>query len=343
MRVGFCSYYRKSENVYLSLRLAEFCREEGHEISIFSVYDRINQVHPRWDKRVVSPKKQSYLSWVKANQWTIWTEAMPSFFPQLASKNGSKTALLGLWDCVSEEYKDHYQMTDVLVCPCQEACHVFRDAFGLSNIHFIPWDPGLPLTRKSKLIDPSRLKLLVVLNEHQVSRIHPEILNTMWRVDITLIHGPKSLNGLGFRAVKRISDVFAASGQFTRVSDGKLLREDMASKYGKHDLLVWPSELEGAGLTGLECLSMGTPVLAYDLPPMSGFLKDGKNAALVGCELAYNWLGTPSAKADPQAFEEALTSLLNDRTRLVELSKFSRLGLPQRREKFVSGWRSILG
>ncbi len=237
-----------------------------------------------------------------------------------------------------------------MVCPIRQGTDVLRESLALTNCRYIPWDNGLPTTRKSVLVDGARIKVLIPLLDWTTSSVDPEILNVVWRtlhkcpyVDITFVYCPRGFRVGDYKAIKRIEKLFGASGQFRSISDRKLSRDDILTLYGRHDLTVWPSEQEGFGSVGLDSLSMGTPVMAYDVAPQSEFLRDGKNSVLVPCELKYNWLGVPWVLPNSPKFEEHLVALVDRPDLLGELRRFTRFGMAARRDKFVTGWSQVIG
>ena len=109
--------------------------------------------------------------------------------------------------------------------------------------------------------------------------------------------------------------------------------------YGDHDLVLWPAEIEGFGLVGIESLYMGTPVIAYDIPPISGIITDGVNGMLVPCKKSTAG-GSVYAQPDPKAFINVASEAINNQ--LTELNKHVRVGRKTKRNKFNSVWKKII-
>lgn len=59
------------------------------------------------------------------------------------------------------------------------------------------------------------------------------------------------------------------------------MRGDVPELLALADLLVFPSRSEGFGLAVLEAMAAGCPVVAYDLPALREFARDGETAILV--------------------------------------------------------------
>ena len=110
--------------------------------------------------------------------------------------------------------------------------------------------------------------------------------------------------------------------------------------YGAHDLVLWPAEIEGFGLVGIESLYMGTPVIAYDMPPMSDIIIDGVNGMLVPCDTGGAPNGPMFAKPDAVQFIETATIAIDNR--LVGMNKRTKLSRKTKRASFNKGWKKII-
>ncbi len=62
---------------------------------------------------------------------------------------------------------------------------------------------------------------------------------------------------------------------------GSVPEEKMRDLYSSADVFVFPSIKEGWGLVVLEAMASGVPVIASNIEPMTEYLKDGENAALI--------------------------------------------------------------
>jgi glycosyltransferase involved in cell wall biosynthesis len=349
VRIGFASYYRKHENVALAFRLADFFQREGHDISFYSPLDRLYRVSPRWDRYAVCQDKVPYEGWLKQQQLVVWTEMFDPLYISVAIRHSVRTVALGLWDSITDHFRQGYQAADHVVCPSDASLEVLRRSLGLSNARMIPWDPGLPFTRSHSSRKKTRTNVLFPLHGDQTNRVNfkttsliTEVLRACPWVSATLLYSSNSFNARTFKEIKETRKEFPAHHRFSVQVDTRFTREDVQMQYGLHDLVIWPSEIEGVGSIGLEALSMGTPFLAYQAAPMSEFVHDGKNSVLVPCDISYTPAGVPWVSARPSQFQEVLLHLLDDRERLTYLQSQTGLGLHERRREFVSGWKEIL-
>ena len=109
----------------------------------------------------------------------------------------------------------------------------------------------------------------------------------------------------------------------------------------EHDLVIWPITRDGFSIIGTTALCLGTPVMAWNVPPINECLSND-NSVLVGCDLEYNWLGMPEAKQDYMAFERSLRYLISSNTLLGKLRKHTKDDLLERKEVFNSSLDMIL-
>ncbi len=344
--VGFHVSFQDSEVSRAVSRLADFAKASGHHVSIHSP-SPIRWNDSAWSREVLTESSVPVADWLGRNQILIWVHAPGETILNRVASLGCKTVLLSPWDIILEQLRPCYQMADVVVTPCRQGLDLFRETWGVRS-RYVPWDVGLPLTRGHPVAE-DRVRLFFPLHREQALRVHPATLGLLANIlhrasfaDIVLVYNPRSLSPSSHRLIRRLNRVYGPSGQFHGISDRSITRDDLLLQYGRSDLTVWSSEFEGLATVGLESLSMGTPVFAYDAPPQSEFLIPGCNAQLVPCELKYNWFGAPIVIPDLAVFEDHLVKLINNPGELKSLRKSTRHGLAIRQKDFEDGWADIL-
>lgn len=90
------------------------------------------------------------------------------------------------------------------------------------------------------------------------------------------------------------------------------LVDDVKTVVAQYDVLVLPSRNDGRPQVVLEALSMGVPVIASDVGGLSELISNGQT-------------GFICPPADPVAFTECLSKLMNDRSSLNRMKKAARL------------------
>lgn len=353
MRIGIVQQYRRHDSVYASMRLGDFVGRLGHEVAVYShgPTRRVPNLHHDWDDRVVSERAQGFDTFLSKCHVVVFPEAPTPDAVARANRQGAKTVCLAPWDCLPPGSGEAFRICDQVVCPAEAQADLVREYFQLENVLYVPWDCGLPITRKAgEDVSSERARVLFPLHCTLPQRTTPELLAVAvmevveacpW-VDATVTITPKSMAAHSLSNVRRVLVPPSKGGTVTVLEDASgWSRTPLV--YGRHDLVVSASEIMGFGMVILESLCMGTPVVAYDVPPNSEVLKQGVNGVLVPCDLAFNDRLVPFARADWAGLRQVVVNLLNTRTGIADLRRNSRLNLQSRRERFVAEWANILG
>lgn len=97
--------------------------------------------------------------------------------------------------------------------------------------------------------------------------------------------------------------------------------------YSAGDVYLYPSRLDGIGLTLPEAISSGLAAITTDTPPMNEFVKDGYNGGLVKVEKylgrpdGYYW---PESICDLESLKNAMESYINDKSLLIQQKENAR-------------------
>jgi glycosyltransferase involved in cell wall biosynthesis len=219
-----------------------------------------------------------------------------------------------------------------------------KERFKLNNIAVMPYDSGLPHTRKTTNDTNDCVKLFMSLYGTQLGRIDlqaifmlDEIVSTNPKVCVT-IACCKGLAKHTTQELKRIAKKHP--DRWTFLPDKSW--DDHAVLMGQHDLTVWPAKFDGMGIVGITSLAMGTPVIAWDVMPVNEYLTAGRNALLIGCGVEYTWLGVPVVKPDYVEFERVLRWLIDRPDALSELRKHTKERISHQTDDFKEGWEAIL-
>lgn len=346
MRIGFASYYRRHENVAAAFRLADFCQRQGWSVSFFSPLDCLYRVHPRWDRRVVSQSRWRYQDWVRTCQAVVWTEPFSPTHVEAAASFGVKTIVLALRDALTSSLFLSCDKASHVIAPCRATSLLLQERHGIPA-KYIPWDAGCPVVKKNDVLG-ARIKLIVPLHGTQTGRVDTLTIPLLGKVacecpevDISILYSSRSFRPETFKEIRK-SVKECGAGRLSLLCAGKMRPEDVSLQYGKHDLLAWPSEVDGTGSIGLESLSFGTPVLAYRMAPVDEYIRDGVNGKLVPCGPDERSPGAAWVKACPGLFHKAMVRLLTDRDSLQAMQYSTSVDLAGRQEEFSSGWRKVL-
>ncbi|MCB0205322.1 MAG: methyltransferase domain-containing protein [Anaerolineae bacterium] len=127
-----------------------------------------------------------------------------------------------------------------------------------------------------------------------------------------------------------------------RVVEGLLSRPDLMALHEEADAVLYPSRWEGFGLSLLEALHAGLPVLATDGWPMNELVEHGHNGLLAAADqvgmvrLAAHW------ECDPQALAAAMLRFSDDPELRRRLTCPEPAELASRQQRFILRVRELL-
>jgi len=283
MRIGIVTAWFERGAAYVSKQLRDSLASE-HEVYIYARGgETFAKDDPNWD--------QGYVTWGKQPLVTAVTAVHIKHFKNWIRHKNLDMVIFNeqhWWRAVlaaretgviTGTYVDYYtQQTQ----PCFEAydfliCNTLRHASVFKNhpqVIFIPWGTDTT-TYKPALKNPSQ----------KVRFFHSAGMNPHRKgTDITLkafsnlasnkseliIHSQKDI-ALCFPQLNKLIERLKANKQL------KILECTVTAPglYHLGDIYVYPSRLDGIGLTLPEAISCGLPVIATDEPPMNEFFNSG--------------------------------------------------------------------
>ena len=96
------------------------------------------------------------------------------------------------------------------------------------------------------------------------------------------------------------------------ISEGLLARQDLAKFYDHADVLLYPTRWDGFGLSLLEALHEGLPVITTDGQPMNELVEHEHNGLLVEAEKNGVMKLTPNFECSARAMANAIIRIAND-------------------------------
>lgn len=344
MKIGFDVQYKPHDAVYAALRLSDSLRGMGYETTLFSTIKKQHVYGCEWDSMVVTPGELSYTKWLKGITHIVWPVPPTREAVQLVGKN-IVTIALAPWDCLPNYTKRSFKACAHTVSPCATVTQLLRKEYGLSNTSTSVWDSPLPVTRKLPSgVNTKNPRVLVPLHASQGLRCDLDCLFEVLEgvsarcphASLTVSYSPKCMS---WNVLKDLRHFLGKRKHISSVIDAATCVSSLLL-YGSHDLVLWPAEIEGFGLVGIESLYMGTPVIAYDIPPMSDIIIDGINGMLVPCNQGGAPNGPMFAKPDAVQFIETATIAIDNR--LADLNKHTRMGRKAKRTSFNKAWKKII-
>lgn len=289
MNIGIVTTWFERGAAYVSKAYLDALHEE-HSVFIFARGGESRAIDdPYWDKPNVTWGKQHKDNWFRID----WRQ-----FKQWVRQNDIDIVVFNeqqdweiIVDCtkldiITVAYVDYYtrrtipffQLYDSVICHTKRHFSVFENHF---QPHYIPWGTDLELYRP-----------VIKREETDVIFFHSAGMggiNLRKGTDL-LVRAFSSIEATGAKLIihsqkplhtfQEVAQVIAAHPRIT------FIHETVAPPglYHLADVYVYPSRLDGLGLTIMEALASGLPVITTDSPPMSEFVTDQVTGKLVKVE-----------------------------------------------------------
>lgn len=252
--------------------------------------ERYAQGDPKWDlpnvtwgKRVPRHRRPTTLDWPDFESWVRRHRLEAVLFNEQQVWEPVLRCLdLGV---LTGAYVDYYTSTtppffwlyDFLVCNTARHYGVFRTH---PQALFVPWGTDCALFQPAPEQKPSR---------HPLTFFHSSGVSPYRKGTDLVFEAFRSVRGEA-RLVIHSQDGLAKVAElfpslYTHRGIEVIERQVGApGLYSLGDVYVYPSRLEGIGLTIAEAMASGLPVIATDVAPMNEFIRDGANGRLVNVE-----------------------------------------------------------
>lgn len=298
----------KNHRVFIYARGGPILRDDllwgGSEVTWAPRHPLATGIHPGHFKRWI---KRHSIDTVLFNEQRVWAGVVLS--KQLGKKTGAYV------DYYTQDTVPFFHLYDFLICNTQRHYGVFKDH---PQCCFVKWGTQTDLYR------PASTK---------ITRPLTFIVNAGWsgRNSKAQPWMDRRGTGLAMRTFQRVKGdcrmvVFSQAPLASCPSDWieSVSRDSRISfrsgtfepfPYGDGDVYVYPSRLDGIGLTLPEALSSGLAAIATDSPPMNEFVSHQENGLLVpvGVSCArpdgYYW---PESLCDEEALVDAMGTYVRD-------------------------------
>lgn len=344
MRVGIYTHYAHCDQAYLAVRLADYIRSQGLEFDIYS--DCVpGKLGLAYDRAVAFRGNMDFTPWMKKQRVIIWTHVPAFDHLAFVKRHGLPAVIAPMWQELLPPFKKTLRNADAVVVFSNEQKELFHAVYKLRNVAVVPFDTGLPITRKETTVNEREVKLFMPWFDRNARCASSQLLTFLGYIVEHMHEAHLTVGITSSYFGPSIAKFFTGLGKKTN-GRVKLLRgvpfAKRAPLYGQNDLTIWPAECENYGFCGLCSLAAGTPVLSFAAPPQIDFLIPDVNAALVKTRVDYDDNGVPHAVPNYEHMGAALQELIAEPKHIDRLQKKTNYNLNQRRVAFESGWRSVL-
>lgn len=260
----------KSHNVYIYARGGEYYAKNDPNWDLLVVF---------WENPVPG-KPYMYINWNEFEIWLKDNEIEILIFNEqqdwdVIIRLQKMNIIIGAYiDYYTQETASFYWAYDFLLCNTKRHYGVFKDH---PQSVFIPWGTNIELYQPQK----TKLSKDCIVFFHSCG-VSPNRKGTE-----VLVKAFSQVSGnakLIIHSQIPLDKEFPALFQMIKNNPNISLIEQTIPPPGLYymgDVYVYPTILEGIGLTIAEALSCGLPVITTNEPPMSEFIVDGENGKLV--------------------------------------------------------------
>lgn len=333
MRIGIVTTWFERGAAYVSRQYRDILSEQGNDVFIYARGgEKYAVADLRWDGDRVTWAKQSSLSynmaidlddferWVRESSLDAVIFNEQQWFPAILKARELSLLTIGYIDYYREDTIPLFAAYDVLFCHTLRHYHIFS---WHSQCHYIPWGTDLDLFSPGKREEGGNVGLVFF---HSAG-MSPYRKGT----DLAL----RAFRMLSSPAKFFLHIQTEPSGELNSIIDGlekeqKLLLHvgdvPPPGLYGKGDVYVYPSRLDGVGLTIAEALASGLPVISSDWPPMNEFV-DNESGMVVPVDKiwsrsdGYYW---PQSEVKIEELAQAMQFYIDQRHHLPFLKKKAR-------------------
>ena len=341
-RLGIYTRYHQHEVTHAALHLADLAVNTGIAVTLRACDVCLREVTPHWDARVKRGRPADFWDWANKCNKVLWMQPPHVQDVVMAQAAGIQAWIFVAWEDLRAEDIETLMHADKVVCPYACVANaLIKQNTDMARVD-MPWDVPIPLSPRRQTA--ARRTLLFPLFDSQPQRVDGTIFYLMHDVlmsvpDICIRIGMgRGWSQTARRALKALQKQHGE--RITVVRNPRYLQR--VALYAGADLTVWASKYESLGLVGLSSLAVGTPVVCWDIEPHAEYISNKRNGLLVPCELKDNWLGVPEVEPDYAVFKQYLLDLLHDEVLLGTIQQSAHVGMAERRERFMQGWRNLL-
>lgn len=310
MKIGFVSTWFERGAAYVTKQYADLLEACGHDVFIYARGESFAKGDPKWDKSNVTWGRKLYDTNLDFNHVSTWIKnnnldciffneqrdvksvfRIKRFFPNL--KIGTYI------DYYTQNTVDDFSIYDFLICNTLRHYSVFSK---FKQCYYIPWGTDINLYEYNQRNDED----IVFFHSAGMSNrkgtdvlIRAFIDGELYKDSKLVIHTQLPIN-----QIANIGDIVLENYNISVI-------EKTVSAPGLYylgDIYVYPTTLDGLGLTMYEALASGMPVITTNCAPMNEVVNE-MVGRLVDVEVyksrwdAYYW---PLAFVDKQSLIESM-------------------------------------
>lgn len=331
MNIGIVTTWFERGAAYVSKMYMKALQETGNNVYIYArggekfekESNEWNQSNVTWGLNLLGTNinLRHFEKWIKDNSIdVIFFNEQREFSIVAEIKKRHNNLKLGAYiDYYTEEMLPYYDIFDFIICNTKRHLEAFKN--NKVEKYYIKWGTDIDLynddTNQSHDLVTFFHSMGMSNRKGTELLINAFITGELYKKSKLIIHTQKSIeeafniktNGLDKYNIQIIEDTVGAPGL-----------------YYLGDVYVYPTKLEGLGLTLYEALASGLPVITTDFPPMNEVI-DNCNGKLVNvCQLhsrsdGYYW---PLAICDEKSLIDQMKYYIDNKDLIEQLKKDAR-------------------
>lgn len=342
--LGICTRYCYHEATQIALRLANWESERGRDVTLFSTTSDLHRLDPIWDDPVGETRGQRFTDWAKHCSTVLWTHVPHVEQVSWCNEHHINTVVVPVRYELEDADRPSLQQAQWVLSLSMDAARHLGTRWGLRKSLALPYDAGLPFTRKDPRVQTSFTWVLLPLHDREPYKTENTIIDVAGRllaarrdVRLTVLYTASTFSSWAKRRCSSFQDQF---GDRMKVIHG-LPMEKRPLLFRDHDVTLCAAHYDNAGITPLTSICMGTPVVAFGIPPFTEYL-DKHNSVLVPCCSHQARTGFPVADPDYRTYEHRVQNIVIDRSCLAGLNETVLHGLDKRRNVFNEVLRRVV-
>lgn len=349
MKVGISLNYARHDFTYAALKTAEVLENLGYDVTIYNRLEPTTRIalHDYWDEFVKSSKQVSFETWSASVDRLIFFSYSDAQEIKAIKKRGTPVTCVATWDSVDADIVSSLKQGTTVVTPSAQQAKYFQSYWRLKNVVHIPWDCNWAFSQIDRT-DSEPLKVLVACPGFQIKRVDvTKLYETLIAalddnpgIKITFLFSNKVAK-LSKNQLKALT-VSKENGSSIIAIDDPTGWFETPLIYGEHDITVYPGQIESFGSVVLESLTMGTPVVCYDFPPMNEIVSNSINGFLLECGSSSTDLGVSYALHSDSSIRKTLSFVFNNKSILNKMRASTSVGLEARRKQFSALWAEVI-
>lgn len=279
MNIGFVSTWFERGAAYVTKAYIDAVVSKGNNAYVYArAGEMLAKKESEWNKDYVTYglrlsgtriNKRHFYKWIKDNKLDIvfFNEQHEFDITAKLKKDFSSLKVGAYIDYYKEDTVDLFHIYDFIICNTKRHYSVFKNH---DNSYYVPWGTDTALF-KPRALDREHDKIVFFHSAGMSDRKGTDLLiqafikGVLYQKSKLIIHTQVDLKTLVGYSIEELENYNIEIIEKTVTAPGL---------YCMGDVYVYPTKLEGIGLSIFEAMASGLPVIVTDHPPMNEFINN---------------------------------------------------------------------